>query len=316
MFTKKKVLWIIFIIVACISLFISNYVYSLENILYSIIDYKPIDIQLLTRYNEDRVAFQHIQIPGNTSYEKDSSCASLLIIKSNQVYLFRDGYDDIRKIKLEGLVREMRRELPKDIWVNGINSKPDYVQIADRRTEKLLNVTEDFVDKNFGDFYRSVRNSLINKHVQVFKELMRQRVESSLNLQRKPISPPAFQAVQEQPSKYSTTVSAKTLNDTIYYAEDSDGDNITETFYVVFDDGFNWGFKSGPNILFIYNNKEEDVKQLIGKLCHEAYYGTSEEEKAILKTFPKDTEIIETFKLEKVSMQATQPAKDSGTGKK
>jgi hypothetical protein len=179
----------------------------------------------------------------------------------------------------------------------------------------LLNVTEEFVEKNFGDFYRSVRNSLINKHVQIFKSLMRDRVESSLNLQRKPISPPAFQEVKE-PSKYSTVVSAKTLNDTLYYAEDSDGDNITETFYVTFEDGFTWGFKSGPNIIFIYNNKEEDIKQLIGKLCYEAYYGTSEEEKAILKTFPKDSEIIETFKLEKVTMQATQPAKDSGTGKK
>lgn len=318
MFTRKRVLWIVFIIVACISLFINNYVYSLENILYSVIDYKPIDVQLLTRYNEDRVAFQHIQLPNNTSYEKDSSCASLLIIKSNQVYLFRDGYDDLRKIKMEGLVREMRRELPKDIWVNGINSKPDYVQIADRRTEKLLNVTEDFVEKNFGDFYRSVRNSLINKHVQIFKSLMRDRIESSLVLQRKPISPPAFQEVKE-PSKYSTTVSAKTLNDTLYFAEDSDGDNITETFYVTFEDGFTWGFKSGPNIIFIYNNKEEDIKQLIGKLCYEAYYGTSEEEKAILKTFPKDTEIIESFKLEKVSMQAIQtekPARDTGTGKK
>ncbi|MBN2401554.1 MAG: hypothetical protein JXN64_04070, partial [Spirochaetes bacterium] len=100
-------------------------------------------------------------------------------------------------------------------------------------------------------------------------------------------------------------------------AEDSDGDEITETFYVVYDDGFNWGFKSGPNILFIYNNRDEEIKQLMGKLCYEAYYGTPEEESLILKNFPKETDIIDAFKLEKVTLQASQSQKtESGTGTK
>ncbi|MBN2401948.1 MAG: hypothetical protein JXN64_06080, partial [Spirochaetes bacterium] len=244
MLTKKVVILFV-VVLACISLFLSSDLYSVDNPYSSVIDYLQIEVSSLTRYNEDRVAFQHIEHPGSTSYNQDNSIASLLIVKNNQIYLFRDGYDDYERIKLEGYVMEMRRELPKDLWVNRINSKPDYIRISDGRIEKLLNVKEDFVEKNFGNFYRTVRNSLINKHVMVFRNLMKDRIESNAYLVRKPISPPAFQEIRE-PAKFSTSITAKALDGTIYYAEDSDGDEITETFYVVYDDGFNWGFKSGP----------------------------------------------------------------------
>ncbi|MFH0977291.1 MAG: hypothetical protein V1874_16040 [Spirochaetota bacterium] len=309
MLITKKVSHFV-IAVVCMFLFMSICLYAAEMVFSTNIDYKPIEIESLSRYNEDRVAFQHISLPGRTSYKEDNSIASLLIVKNNQIYLFRDGYDDAKKIETEGYIQEIRRELPKDLWVNRINSKPDFLKIADRRTLKLFNVTEEYVEKNYGEFYRNVRNSFINKHVQIFRSLMKDKIESSFYLERKPISPPAFQEVKES-TKFITRVSAKALNDTMYYAEDNDGDNITETFYVTFDDGYNWGYKSGPNIIFIYNNKEDDIKQLIGKICNEAYYGTSEEEKLILKTFPKESEIIETFKLEKVTLQAIQSEKSA-----
>lgn len=315
MLTKKIVIFFVAVL-ACISIFKSDSLYSADiNVNPANIDYQLIDIGLLTRYNEDRVAYQHIQMPGSTSYKQDNSIASLLIVRNNQIYLFRDGYDDVKKVQMDGYIQEMRRELPKDLWVNKVNSKPDYVRISDKRVEKLLNVKEDFVEKNFGDFYRTVRNSFIQKHVMVFKNLIRDRIESQAVLVRKPISPPAFQEVRE-PAKFSTTISAKSMEGATYYAEDADGDDVTETLYVSYEDGFGWGFKSGPNILLILNNKEEDIKQLIGRICYEAYYGTAEEEALILKTFPKENEIIDTFKLEKVTSQAVQTQKPAATGTK
>ena len=316
MFIKKIVLLFIMAF-SCILLFKLNNVYSAENISSTSIDYKLIDSEAISRFNEDRVAFQHVQLPGSISYKEDNSVASLLIVKDDQIYLFRDGYDDSKKVQMEGYIQDIRQELPKDLWANKINSKPDYIKISDGRTEKLLNVKEDFVEKNFGDFYRTVRNSLIQKHILIFRRLMKERVESEAHLVRKPISPPAFQEIKE-PAKFSTMITAKALDGSIYFAEDYDGDGVTETFYVSFEDGFNWGFKSGPNILFVYNNKEEDIKQLIGKLCYEAYYGTPEEEQLILKTFPKESEIIETFKLEKVALQSPSQSQksDSGTSAK
>jgi hypothetical protein len=307
MLTKKMTICVLSVI-ACVFFFTSNSLYSADsadNKYSTIVPYNPIEITALSRYNEDRIAFQHIQLPYSTSDIEDNSFASLLIVKGNDVYLFRDGYDDTKKVALESYILEIRRELPRDLWINKVNSKPDFVRIADRRSEKLLNVTEDYVEKNFGDLYRNVRNSFVYTHVQVFRNLMRNRVDSDFILQRKPISPPAFQEVKE-PSKFSTVIKAKAMNDTYYYAEDMDGDDISETFYVSLEDGFNWGFKSGPNIIFIFNNKEDDIKQIIGKLCYEAYYGTAEEEKNILKTFPKDSDIMESFKLEKVTIQASQ----------
>jgi hypothetical protein len=312
MLTKKTIILCVMVL-ACIFLFKSDGLYSADNTYSTNIDYQLIEVNSITRYNEDRVAFQHIQMPGSTSYKQDNSIANLLIVRNNQIYLFRDGYDDVKKIQMEGYIQEMRRELPKDLWINRINSKPDYVRISDRRTEKMLNIKEDYVDKNFGDFYRTVRNSFIQKHVIAFRNLLRDRIESDAHLVRKPISPPAFQEVKE-PSKFSTTVTAKAIDGAIYYAEDSDGDDVTETLAVSFDDGFNWGFKSGPNIIFIFNNKEEDIKQLIGKICYEAYYGTSEEETLLLKTFPKESDIIEAFKLEKVTLQASQAPKPAAGG--
>ncbi len=311
MLTKKIVIFFVAVL-ACIFILKSDSAYPADNIFPTAIDYQLIDIGSLTRYSEDRVAFQHIQMPGSTSYRQDNSIASLLIIRNGQIYLFRDGYDDVKKVQMEGYIQEMRRELPKDLWVNKINSKPDYIRISDRRIEKLLNTKEDFAEKNFGDFYRSVKSSFIQKHVNVFKSLIRDRIESQAVLVRKPISPPAFLEVKEA-AKFSTTITAKSLEGTTYFAEDADGDEVTETLYVSFEDGFSWGFKSGPNILLIMNNKEEDIKQLIGRICYEAYYGTAEEEALILKTFPKDNEIIESFKLEKVTSQAVQTQKPSGS---
>jgi hypothetical protein len=308
----KKIKFSLLPVVICICLSIPVNLFSadqMKNVVFSKIPFKPIEISTLSRYHEDRIAFQHIQLPG-FSLNEDNSIASLLIIKNSEVYLFRDGYDDAKRISFENYLQVINNEVPKDLWINKINSKPDFIRIATRRTEKLLNSREDYNEKNSGDIYRSVRNSFLNYHIKVFKELMINRIDSDFTIQRNPIYPPAFQEANSV-IKFSSLIKARAQNNYLYCAEDKDGDEVTETFYVTMHDGFNWGFKSGPNIIFIYNNTEEDIKQFIGKLCYEAYFGTAEEEANISKIFPKEADILSTFKLEKMTQQAAQPAKQA-----
>jgi hypothetical protein len=114
------------------------------------------------------------------------------------------------------------------------------------------------------------------------------RKESGLFVERTPLPKRAY---DEGPTKFKTIVTGKTIDEKIYYAEDADGDNITETFSVTIPDGFNWGYKSGANIVFIYKNKQENIKNIIGKLTTEAYSGTPEEESIIKNEFPQKDNI-------------------------
>ncbi len=268
------------------------------------IDFQFIEIEKVSRYFEDRIAFMHIQ--KDVSPIIDNSLASLLFIKDKKMYLIQDGYDNPKDVAIQRTILENENKLAEDLWTNKINSKPDYIRITERRVEVLKNTSEDFVAKNFGSFYTSVRNAFIQKHVNIFKQLMQDRKESGLVVERYPIPKPTYIGAPSEPQKYGIYVVGKTIDEKLYYAEDTDGDGITETFYVDIPDGFNWGYKSGPNILFIYHNKEDDIKQLIGSLTHDAYFGTPEEEKTIINTFPKDSDIINQFNLEKV---ISSPAK-------
>ncbi|HPB81516.1 MAG TPA: hypothetical protein PK200_05700, partial [Spirochaetota bacterium] len=68
----------------------------------------------------------------------------------------------------------------------------------------------------------------------------------------------------------------------------ADGDGITETLTVNINDGFHWGFKSGPNIIFIYQNKDPEIQKLIGNLTKDAYFGTEEEQTTLKKSMSKE----------------------------
>ena len=274
------------------------------SILASSFDFKPVVIEKISRYNEDRIAYQHIQKDGGE--KTDDSISTLLIIKEKQIYLLKDGYDNPEKVREQRLILSMENQLIPDLWKNKINEKPDFIRITSRRIERMKNFSEDFVSKSFGAFYQNVRNAFLNKHVEVFKQLMVDRKESGLLVDRTPLPKPAYINAPETETKYKITVSAKTIDEKLYYAEDADGDGVTETFTVSIPDGFNWGYKSGPNIIFIYNNKVEAVQNIIGDLTKWAYYGTPEEEANIMKTFPKDSQIIDQFELEKVAGQQSQ----------
>ena len=172
-----------------------------------------------------------------------------------------------------------------------------YVLITDRRTEVqkkfIAPDKNDNLDARYSDFYIKMRDSFIQKHVNIFRGLIINRKDSDFKMERIPI-PKHIR--DEGPTKYFTYVTAKTKNGQVYYAEDSDGDGITETFSVELPDGFNWGSKSGPNILFILKNKQENIKAMIGTLTKEAYEGTPEEEKLINKQFDQlDKDIPATY---------------------
>lgn len=250
------------------------------------IPFKIIKIEKVSRYDEDRMAYQHIE--KNVSMKLDNSISCLLIVKDRKMYLFRDGHDEPSDVKTQRLILEMENRLIPDLWKNKMDNKPDYVRITDRRVEVLKNVNQEFVTNNFGDFFTNVREKFIKKHVNIFKTLMINRRLSGLYVQRRPLPKKVYDT---GPTKYYTSVTGKTIDETIYFAEDADGDNITETFTVNLPDGFHWGFKSGANILFIYNNTQENIKKLIGKIAYEAYYGTPEEEEIIKKQFPNQKDI-------------------------
>ena len=257
-------------------------------------DFQYIELESVSRYNEDRLAY--MQVEKFIDQAKDDSRASLLIIQKGMMYLIQDGYDaqkDVSNLR-QKLLLDNQDFKDEDLWVNKINGKPDYVRVTDRRVELMKNFDEEYVSKNFGERYIKVRDAFIQRHVAIFAQLMRNRKESGLTIIREPIPVASYiGAPNDAKMKYFMSVTAKSNDGRVYYAEDSDGDGITESFWVSIPDNFNWFYKSGPNVIFIYKNKQKDVEAQIGKITKEAYFGTPEEEKRIIETFPKDSDIIE-----------------------
>jgi hypothetical protein len=291
----KKIRKLLIFSITALVLFQVNGVYSRG------IPYTIVTIENISRYNEDRLAFQHIETP-HVEYQlskTDNSIASLLVVRDNKMFLFKDGFDDPKVNKTKRLILQMENKLIPDLWTNKIDGLPDYLQVTERRVELQKKMAGGEKDKDnkaaskslgtkFDGLYKNIRDKLILKHVKVFKTLMINRRESGLYVVRKPLPKRVYDT---GPTKYFISVTGKTIDEKRYYAEDSDGDGITETFSVQIPDGFHWGYKSGPNIIFIYKNKQEDLAKLIGKIAHEAYWGTPEEEKAIEKSFIKEGDV-------------------------
>ncbi|HPD76918.1 MAG TPA: hypothetical protein PLH88_00670 [Spirochaetota bacterium] len=251
--------------------------------------YKDMAIENISRYHEDRIAYQQVEyvIDPEEHQNQDTSLASLLIIKDKRMYLFKDGYDDPKIVEQNRIIKEMENSLLYNVlWEREIDGKPDYLVITDRRTEILKKIVVSDKNENlsekYTEFYTKMRDSFIQKHVNIFRGLMVNRKDSELKVIRKPI-PKKLR--DNGPTKYMISATAKTKDGLLYYAEDADGDGVTETFTVELPDGFNWGYQSGPNIIFIYKNKQKNIEAMIGKLTKEAYEGTYEEENIILKQF-------------------------------
>ena len=281
---KYIVISLISIIILCYSAF---NLYSKEK------SYIKIEPDKISRYKEDRIAFQRIEKQPDIS--KDNSFENLLVIKDSKIYFITDGYDSPAEVimKRDVMDAEYRYVENNDFWLNKINGKPDFVRVIYRRSDLLKNTTEEFTTTNFGTFYKSVRDKFINLHADKFRHLLKNRGEAKLTINKYLISysvnPENSNDVKQ---KFFTSATAKAADETVYYCEDADGDGITETFSASRDDGFDWGINSGPNILLIYGNTDKDIETMIGKLTYESLNGTVDEEKKMFQEFPTEKEVI------------------------
>ncbi len=256
--------------------------------------FEQINLDKISKYDDSRIAYQRVE--KYTDVLVDNSFESLLVIKDKKIYLISDGFDNLsvvlqRKFKLD--VDQINIE-DGSLWENKINGKPDYIRIMNRKQDVLTNSNEEFVTTNFGVFYKAVRDKFIEQHVAKFRQLMKNRNESSLTITYKPIEAKINeQTIGAKNKKYFSSAMAKSHDQTIYYCEDADGDGVTETFTVTRNDGFSWGYNSGPNILFILGNTDKEIETMIGKLSNEAIFGTVDEEKNTMKNFPKQKDVID-----------------------
>ncbi|MBN1498998.1 MAG: hypothetical protein JW982_02495 [Spirochaetes bacterium] len=285
---KKRHLFI-FIIIIMVFVLASG-----TNLLSKDKQFELLNLDKISRYDEDRIAFQRIE--KKIDFLIDNSFESLLVIKDKKSYLIYDGYDRLSQVMHNKFLLDVDQTYidDEDLWENKINGKPDYIRIMYRRLDVLTNSNEEFVATNFGEFYKSVRDKFIQQNVTKFRQLMKNRNESGLTVVYKPVQSRIYDKTENiKNQKYFTSAVAKALDDTIYYCEDSDGDGITETFTVTRGDGFDWGYTSGPNIILIYNNTDKEIESMIGKLANESIFGTVDEEKDTMESFPKQNEIID-----------------------
>lgn len=277
--TKKYIIASIFIILFSVSIFSKEYTYL------------PLNIDKISSYINERVVFQHVEQSKDVS--RDNSYEALLIIKDHKMYLIADGYDnifDVNAREYKASVNKTYSENMSDLlWTNKINGKPDFIQIMDRRNQVIINSNEEFVSTNFGTFYKEFKIKYIKEHVVKYRQILKNRKDSDLIIERKQIPGAAH-------GKNSILVKAKSFDDVVYTCEDADGDGITETFTVHLGDGFHWGYKSGSNMMFIYQNTDKEIENLIGKLSNEAVFGSVEDEKSTIESFPKTKELDDLVK--------------------
>ncbi len=250
-----------------------------------------VDIQKLTRYDENRVLYQQFEKTPeeNAGEDYDNSIAALMVIKDKKVYLIQDGYDNPEQVAHNKAVLDRSSQSLPDLWQNKISNSPNYVLITDRRIEIQRNITKEFVTSNYKDFYLAVRDKFLKKHVAIFLSLIVNRKEANISMKRERIRRKISDGDQV---KYITRVSGRTPDGgTVYYAEDANGDGISETFTAESRDGFQWGFQSGPNVVCIINNTQKDIEKIIGRITNLAYFGSDEEEQIIKKTFPSPEKI-------------------------
>ncbi len=268
-------------------------------------EFSILDPEKITRYNEDRIVYQRIEARKdytvddfieNNTITKDNSVESLFIIKDRKIHFIVDGYDPVEDVKKNKIIQDSVNKYVQDndFWLNKINGKPDYVRVIYRRSNLMINANEEFVTTNFGPFYKSVRDRFIKMHVDKFRQLLRNRGESRLTIEKRLLS---YRVNPENSTdimqKFFISAKAKSNDGTVYYCEDADGDGIAETFTATRNDGFDWGINSGPNLLCIINNTDKDLETFIGKLANEALNGTVEEEKKMFQQFPSEKDVMD-----------------------
>jgi hypothetical protein len=263
-----------------------------------------VDPDKISRYSEDRIVYQRVEkrkdltkddFIENNTITKDNSVETILIIKDSKIHYIVDGHDVISEVQKNKITQDSLNKYVQDndFWLNKINGKPDYIRVIYRRSDLMINSNEEFVTTNFGAFYKSIRDRFIKLHVDKFRQLLRNRGESRLTIDKRVLS---YRVNPENSTdikqKFFISAKAKATDGTVYYCEDADGDGITETFTATRDDGFDWGISTGPNILCIIDNSDKDLETFIGKLANESVHGTVEEEKRMFQEFPSEKDVI------------------------
>jgi hypothetical protein len=272
-FMKKRYKPLFFICLAAL-FFCLNSAISQE------LPFQFINIERLSRYTEDRVAYQHFE--KEFSPFADNSIALLLIVKNSKVYLIVDGYDDPDVVEDLRFKDSLQTALDPDFWPNKISGKPNFVRVADRRQDIIHSADAEFVEKNYGELFTLMRDTFLTRQAAIFRALLMDRRENNVTVERTPIPK---KISDESAVRYKITVKAKGADSVAYFAEDADGDGVTETFTVSLSDGFEWGYKAGPNIINIQKNKQEYIANIIGKLTGYAYNGLPEEEEVLRQSF-------------------------------
>jgi len=267
-------------------------------------EFSIIEPDKLTRYKEDRIAYQRIEkkvdlskddFTENYTITKDNSVENLLIVKDRKIHFISDGYEALSDIKMNKILKDSINKyvVNNDFWLNKINGKPDYIRVIYRRNDLMINANEEYVTKNFGAFFKSTRDRFIKLHVDKFRQMFNNRIESNFIITKKLLSyklnPDNSDDIKQ---KFFISIKAKSTDGTVYYCEDSDGDGVTETFSVSRDDGFDWGLNSGPNIILIKSNSDKDIETQIGKLANDSVNGSTEEEQKTLQQFPSEKEVM------------------------
>lgn len=244
--------------------------------------FTPLNIENLPR-GGDRIVYQHIE--KIFSRLADDSFASIVIIKDGRAYLITDGYDDTLEAKKRLEEERQNRAEPTDLWPNKIDGAPDFICITSENGDVLRNTSKDFTDANYGTLFKETRNAFIKRHVAAFKALLFNKRDNSVIINNTPIP----QKINDTaPTKYKSFVKAKAIDGTIYFAQDEDGDGVTETFTANLSDGFSWGYNCGPNIINIVGNSQDDIKALIGTIVADAQSGSEAEQKLIKERVPTD----------------------------
>jgi len=268
------------------------------------IEFSLINPDKISNYKTDHIAFQRIErkqdnskddFAENYTITKDNSVENLLVIKDRKIYFIVDGFDSLNDVQVAKVIQDTEKKyaLENDYWVNKINSKPDFIRVIYRRSDILVNSNEEFVTANYGAFYKSVRDRFIKMHVDKFRNLLTDRRESTLSVNKRLISyhvnPENSNDIKQ---KFFITAKAKSNDGTVYYCEDSDGDGITETFTATRNDGFDWGINSGPNLISIMGNTDKEIEKIIGKLVHESVNGSPEEENKVKTELLSEKDVI------------------------
>lgn len=205
---------------------------------------------------------------------------------------------------------------------------PDYVAMSlPGKTrpffQRLDSEKENWVKDNLGAFYKSIRNKLVQRYANQYKELLLRpykynaRIEGSFSendplckIEQEEVEKSKEQSAEEQtkasqnerdakthatkdPEKahsFYTRIDIYSHQGTHYTVLDCDHDGVVESFFVYEVGGLHWSSrKELPNTISIFNNRDPEIKEIIGDLITIESQG--------------DTEIFSDFKKKEKEIQ-------------